>query len=234
VTNGRGEEQPLEGGRLTAGVVRVGDTVRRPLGPRAEFVHQLLRHLEAVGFDGAPRVLGIDEQGREILSFLDGSLPNDLRPDWSDQDLTAAASLIRRYHDATVTSPLRQDQEVVCHNDLSPCNTVFRRRVPAALVDWDLAAPGPRAWDVVYAAWLWLDLGTDEVSAGRQGRRLRRFCLSYGLPPAPDLVTEIERRQRHNIRRALARGDHDAAAWASRCLAWTEEEHDVLVTELVD
>jgi hypothetical protein len=51
---------PLAGGRATPGVVRVGDTVRRPLKPDSERVHALLALLERHGFDGAPRFLGID------------------------------------------------------------------------------------------------------------------------------------------------------------------------------
>jgi hypothetical protein len=58
------EAVALSGGRLTAGVVRVGGTVRRPTGPHSPFVHELLAHLEAVGFAGAPRLLGVDDQGR--------------------------------------------------------------------------------------------------------------------------------------------------------------------------
>jgi len=30
-----------------------------------------LRHLEAVGFTGAPRFLGIDAAGREVLSYIE-------------------------------------------------------------------------------------------------------------------------------------------------------------------
>ncbi|MGC3860229.1 hypothetical protein ACPSM1_08585 [Micromonospora chersina] len=41
-------EQPLAGGRLTAGVVRVGDTVRRPASPASGFVARLLAHLAGV------------------------------------------------------------------------------------------------------------------------------------------------------------------------------------------
>src|SRR4051794_31386189 len=71
-------EVPLSGGRLTAGVVRVGDPVRRPTGPHSAFVHALLTHLEAVGYAGAPRLLGVDEHGREILSSLAGWVPPNL------------------------------------------------------------------------------------------------------------------------------------------------------------
>lgn len=53
-------------------VQRIGGTIRRPVRRRTPSVHALLRHLERVGFPGAPRVLGIDTQGREILSLLPG------------------------------------------------------------------------------------------------------------------------------------------------------------------
>ncbi len=71
----RADEVPLSGGDVTEGVVRVGDTVRRPLKATSSAVHALLRHLEAAGFDAAPRVLGIDELGREVLSFVPGEAP---------------------------------------------------------------------------------------------------------------------------------------------------------------
>ena len=58
-----GEEIPPEGGSMTT-VVRVGDTVRRPVGRWTPAVHSLLRHSEEVGFEGAPRVLGFDDQNR--------------------------------------------------------------------------------------------------------------------------------------------------------------------------
>jgi hypothetical protein len=53
-------------------IVRVGDTVHRPVQPWTPATHELLRHLEAVGFRYAPRVLGFDEHGREILSYIPG------------------------------------------------------------------------------------------------------------------------------------------------------------------
>lgn len=61
-------EQVLHGGDLNL-VVRVGDAVRRPTGPWSPAVHALLLHFERVGFDGAPRFLGLDEQ--ENLRWLE-------------------------------------------------------------------------------------------------------------------------------------------------------------------
>ena len=119
-------EIPLTGGRITQGVVRVGDTVRRPTGPHSPFVHRLLRHLEDVGSDTAPRVLGIDARRREILSFQHGETRTEFRSrDWSPAQITAAARLLRRLHDATAETPIAGDQETVCHNDFSPLNVAF-------------------------------------------------------------------------------------------------------------
>jgi hypothetical protein len=122
------EETILVGGRTTAAIVRVGETVRRPPAPNAGFVRSLLRHLEVVEFDGAPRYLGTDVSGREMLTYVPGDVPADLR-NYGDETLRDAAHLIRRYHDATVSlfetySVHKAGIEVACHNDLSPCNTV--------------------------------------------------------------------------------------------------------------
>ena len=73
------DEQPLPGGNA-GGAVLAGGTVRRPAGPWTPAVHALLRHLEARGFAGAPRVLGLDEQGREILTYLPGETVGTARP----------------------------------------------------------------------------------------------------------------------------------------------------------
>jgi hypothetical protein len=64
---------------MTTGIVRRGHRLLRPMGPRSPAVHEYLRYLEAAGFDGAPRVLGI-EGDREVLTFIDGEVAND--PCW--------------------------------------------------------------------------------------------------------------------------------------------------------
>src|SRR2546423_14360208 len=138
------QEVPLRGGRVTAGVTRVGETVRRPAGPSSAYVRALLLLLERRGFDGVPRFLGVDGRGRDILSFLPGDVPSELDSSFAAGVLAEAARLIRCYHDATAASDLAGPCEVVCHNDLSPCNAVFRDGVPVALIDLDAVAPGTR------------------------------------------------------------------------------------------
>ncbi|MER7502726.1 aminoglycoside phosphotransferase family protein [Nonomuraea pusilla] len=190
-------EIPLQGGDVTAGVVRVGDTVRRPAGPATPAVHALLRHLEAAGFEGAPRVVGVDELGREILTYVPGSsgvCPATV----TDEFLAALAVLLRRYHDATAGFPLAQDgwaagsnddrpPEVVGHCDVTPQNVIFRDGGPVAFIDFDLARPTTRLFDVVTTLRHWAPIAdpVDRHPLQRGldvGARLRLFCDAYGVP----------------------------------------------------
>jgi hypothetical protein len=232
------EKGLLTGGRITQGVVRVGNTVRRPTGAHTPFVHSLLRHLEERGFEGAPRVLGIDEQGREILTFIEGHVPPDLAS-WSDEQLVQAAELIRRFHDATAGSAIAGQEEVVCHNDLSPCNTVFVKGMPSAFIDFDEAAPGSCGQDLGYALWLFLDLGAEDVDIHTQGRRIRMMCEAYGVGERFDAIGAIESSQRATLERSLRRlrrgtpkttvaHVRESVRWIRSEMAWLKSYRDLL------
>ncbi len=95
-------EIPLGGGNVSGGVVRIGETVRRPAGPWTPAVHALLGHLHAAGFHGAPRPLGLDEHGREVLTFIPGPVawPDNFHLLGPDGRLHRVARLIRDFHDA--------------------------------------------------------------------------------------------------------------------------------------
>ncbi len=195
-------EVPLLGGTANRGRVhRVGDTVRRPLRPSAPGVHALLRHLEDVGFDGAPRVLGVDGQGREVLSYVAGDAVIAPPPVWglTDAALRSVGELLRRFHDAAAgfdpapyTWPHRppppHDDGGMLHNDPNLDNVVFRDGHAVALIDFDLAAPGAPLWDVAATARLWAPLrSAADVADGRRGRALTRTRIladAYGLDEA--------------------------------------------------
>ncbi len=86
-------EIPLSGGNVNAAVMRVGDTVRRNAPPAVTTVHRLLLHLETRGFQGSPRFLGIDAQGREITRFIAGETGVPVTIWQHDAPLIAAARL---------------------------------------------------------------------------------------------------------------------------------------------
>lgn len=217
-------ETRLTGGRVTTGVIRVGDTVRRPVSGDRTLQRELLEHLHSRGFAASPRFLGIDEQGREILSFLRGEAPSDLGH-FTDPQITAAAVLLRRFHDATADFPVVQEQgaEVICHNDWGPTNTVFEDDVPSAVIDFDTIAPGPRLWDLGYSAWLWLDVGNPDYTADEQLRRLSTFVDAYDFPACSraETIARMIARQTALATQANAGGASDIAAWASGCAEWT-------------
>ncbi len=173
------------------GVVRVGDTVRRPAMPWSASVDALLAHFREVGFEGAPQALGYDEAGRQVLSFSEGFVD----PDPSDLDisrLTEVGRVIRRLHDASsayippaetdwnvAIAPDRED--LICHHDLAPWNLV-RTANKLTFIDWDGAGPGSRLWDLAYAAHGFVPLSpnapfSDEVA----GQRLAALVQGYGL-----------------------------------------------------
>jgi aminoglycoside phosphotransferase (APT) family kinase protein len=202
-------EQPLPGGFVNV-VVRDGATVRRIAGDNAEFVHRLLAHFQQCGWPGAPRYLGTDEQGREVLTYLEGHVAWR-SPVASAESLVAVARLVRRCHDLTAGTPLAGDQEVVCHNDLSPKNTVYGDDwLPIAFLDWDGAAPGRRIHDVAHMCWQYLDLGpaVDDVPA--TAHDLRLMCDAYGLTDRSAVVDTIlwwQDRCWRGIETAAAAGD---------------------------
>jgi hypothetical protein len=183
-------EEELPGGFVNV-VVRVGDTVRRTRSPNAAFVERLLTHLERRGWAGAPRFLGVDDRGREVLSYVDGHVA------WQPHEhpvesLAAVARLVRRFHDLTAGTDLAGDHDVVCHNDLSPKNTVYDRELtPIAFIDWDLAAPGERVHDVAHVCWQYVALGPGVTDPADAGRKVRAIADAYGLTDRSTLVDTI-------------------------------------------
>jgi Phosphotransferase enzyme family len=179
--------QRMPGGR-NDGAVRVGQTVRRQAGTQTPAVHALLRHLEAVGFAGAPRAVGIDEEGREVLTYLDGCTVGNSRP-WpawahSQTALVAAGRWLRDFHAASrsfVPPPgarwfgdrndLRPG-DLVGHHDAAPYNAVWRptrKSDPGhgelvGFIDWDLAHPAEPVRDLAFVLLTWVPLTARDVA----------------------------------------------------------------------
>jgi phosphotransferase family enzyme len=183
--------EPLPGATANRGlVVKVGDTVQRPIAPCWPATHALLAHLLAVGFDGAPRVLAASPR-TEILTYMHGqaAVPPLAGDVLTDAALVSVADLLRRYHRAVVSFdpaghrwprpiPARFRTGLVSHNDVHPANLVFRGGRAVALIDFDWAGPGSAVWDFAAAARYWAPLQPDrDIADDRQGRKLERFRI---------------------------------------------------------
>ena len=180
-------EQQLDGGIANAGdVVRVGPHVLRPSSPHTGSIHAFLRAVRHAGFEGAPLPVGIDEDGRERLVFIEGEVPVAPYPDWSQSDtaLASIARLLRELHDAargfdpqgrTWHDALADPAggTLVCHNDVEPSNVVFSDGTAVALLDFEFAAPGRPVYDLAQLARLCVPID-DEFDQARLGWRARR------------------------------------------------------------
>ena len=194
-------EAPLPGGNSTP-VQRVGETVRRTAGPWTPTLHRLLAHVIRRGVSWVPNPLGMDDSGREILSYLEGEVPHEAT-DWlrSTRVLTDLARALRTWHDASSDFdtraavwqlPPNEPHEVICHNDFAPYNCVFREGRLVGVIDFDTCSPGPRSWDIAYTAYRVVPLRPPRardgssadgecgpLSAAEQRTRLAYFLDAY-------------------------------------------------------
>ncbi|MGQ4481889.1 aminoglycoside phosphotransferase family protein [Streptomyces sp. SAS_276] len=209
-------ESALGGGAVNE-VVRVGETVRRTPVPleRSGYVTGLLAYFARRGWPGAPRFLGTDERGREMFRYVEGRAA--VR---TDDSLVRVARLVRAFHDLTHGIPQSGEQDVVCHSDLAPRNTVYDSAWhPMAFVDWDLAAPGERIHDVAHVCWQYLDLGPDIVDLPATARRIALICEAYGLDDTHRLLDTVlwwQDRCRRGIEAGAERGERGMVALRAR------------------
>lgn len=197
-------EGPLVGGVANAGaVVRVGGHVLRPSSPYTPSIHRFLSSLRAAGFGGASAPVGVDDDGRERLVFIEGDVPVPPYPAWAqtDQALVSVAELLRAFHHASEhfdPTGMSWSEELadpaggrlVCHNDVCLENVVFREGVAVGLLDFDFAAPGRALYDIAQFARMCVPID-DDVSATRLGwvsadraTRLRMVADTCGLSVA--------------------------------------------------
>ncbi|TDL30850.1 aminoglycoside phosphotransferase [Jeotgalibacillus sp. S-D1] len=209
------KEELLTGGNVSK-VYRLGNTVRREMTENSRRVHALLKHLEAKNIEFTPRFLGIDEQGREILSFIEGEAGNYPLKDymWSSEALEKIAKMQRRYHDAVKDfevgeywKPVVQtsDQaEVICHNDFAVYNMIFADGIPVGLIDFDVAGPGPVLWDIAYTLYTCVPLSRfylvetgekcfyqSSSDAKRIKERINLFFEAYGIQGSKDCLDMV-------------------------------------------
>jgi len=149
-------------------------------------VHALLDYLSA-RVPGVPRVLGYDEQGREVLSYLHGRVVDIDTELLSTEQIVSVVSWTREFHRAVAgfshPGPWRYfrvaEPLLIGHNDIAPYNVCFDGDEVAGVFDWDLAGPTTPLLELAFIAWncvpLWRDIG-----AGVAAERLRTIAATYG------------------------------------------------------
>ena len=191
-------------------VRRDGNVIVKDAHPWTRTVHSLLNHLEHIGFDASPTIVGsgFNNQGKETISYIHGTFLN--KGQWSLQGATAIGQMLRRVHEATSSYQPPPDAcwrpwfgraiggttRIIGHCDVAPWNIVARDGLPIALIDWDFAGPVDPMIDLAQACWLNAKLH-DDIVAKREGLaspedraiQLRAIVDGYGLA----------RRQRHGL-----------------------------------
>ena len=159
-------------------ILRIDGEVHRPSYPFSASVHGLLIYLERAGFAGAPRFVGVEDSGVEILSYVEGSAGGH---GWNqvltDHGLSSVATLLRRYHDVVRGYKPPDNVEwssgsvgggragdIILHGDPGPWNVVWDGDDAVAFIDWDHANPGHPIEDLAYLVAYAAPLCSDEVA----------------------------------------------------------------------
>jgi hypothetical protein len=245
----------LLGGDVTEGLVRVGDTVRRPPALHNSAVAVYLRRLEAAGFAEAPRHLGIDDKGRDILSYVPGETAGRPLHAWAaaPEVLEAIAAMQRRLHDAVpvdlplpdgaafpapvtldAVPPAHDVADVIGHNDLTPDNLIFdEAHRLVGVIDFDMAGPTDRLRDIVTTLLYWAPLrdpvDRDPVLRDADaGGRMCIFAAAYGLDVGQRqrLYDVAVRRQQRSWHVMKDAAERHGGGWARM---WAEGVGDVIV-----
>lgn len=256
-------EVRLPAGDVTEGVVRIGDTVRRPHQSQSYAVAAYLDHLQRQGFEGAPRYLGRDSSGRDVLTFLEGDVAGATVEDrfLGDELLSSVARLVHALHQAASgyrpgaepfpTPATEQPSELVGHLDVTPQNVVVRDGVAFGLIDFDLAGETTRFRDSYNAAMHWVPLRAPEdlttgLTIADQLRRLRLFADAYGwtAPERIDLPRFGAAAAATSRARMKQRAEDHGGGWArmwdegvgdliARRGRWLRENEAAIVTALL-
>lgn len=180
------------------GAWRIGATVHRPVGPWTASVHALLQFLAERGLPHVPQVLGFDEQGREILTFLDGRVVNIDTELLTTGQIDSLVAWTRRLHDAVADfdhdgpwrPPPMPHPTLIGHNDLAPYNVCFDGDELVGVFDWDLAGPSNPLMELAFIAWncvpLWRDIGEEMTLL-----RLRQICVAYDAVAPTELLDAV-------------------------------------------
>lgn len=200
-----------------ADVIRTGDRIRKAKNPWWPATHQVLTYLDSQDWQYSPRVLAESDTMVE-LTYLDGeTIDPSLTGFAGEQLLRQVGRAVRSLHDTLLPfhlehgtrtvpwTPPPSRSEILCHNDLSPWNTVLKEGELVGFIDWDLVSPGSREWELAWVCWRFAPIyPTGErtsFTAAEQASRCATLLTSYGRDAVdiPHLLDEIDRRMQCGV-----------------------------------
>lgn len=206
-------------------VVRRGDHVHRPVGLWTPAVHSLLRHLESKQLEGIPRVVGFDEVGREVLTFIEGESGADLSSwVWDTDTLKQVGEWLRDYHRSVADFQEPRGStwrmcwapqapgEIICHFDVAPRNLILRPNGRIAIIDFEVAAPGDARLELgkVCNNFLAFSETDAQIDLSESAQRLHTILKGYGWREPTQIVSWMIEATTHSykrIERAAEEGD---------------------------
>lgn len=212
------DEVLLSGTRNTELVTKKGNTVIRTTCPNSPFVHKVLLHLQNKNSDIAPRFLGLTKDGREILTFIGGAC-KPFGTKLSNSQYYDIGKLIKALHNSLIDFQGCKDNEVVCHNDITPCNIVFINECPTAMIDFDKACIDDPLVDVAYAICMCCDIGFQNVQISDIGAKISSLIDGYHLNKIQrkQLVFKMQEVAHKNMIKHSQKQEQGAYEWGITC-----------------
>lgn len=235
-----------------ADVYRVGDVVRKQKATWWDATRQVLQHLESVEYPWSQRIVHEDIDTVDFTFIAGETIQPDLARFDSATFLQTIGSRARELHDALegfrlvpgtecVPWPVQPpDDSIICHNDISPWNTVVQDGKFRGFIDWDLVSYGTREWELAWMCWRWApiypNIDSLRFPIDQQIKRCRILLEAYGLDVldlhtfvdlidrrmecALEVVEQLGAQGVPGFDRLLANGQHlgghDERAWLAR------------------
>jgi hypothetical protein len=182
------QEIPFSSGESNRNVVKVGDTVRKEPAENCEFVRKVMTELTNNNFNYSPKYLGVDDKGREIMTYVEGEQMNHTEISLDLMKQTFGA--LRQFHDIFSKSELKGAEETLIHTDFAPWNLIVKDNKLVGVLDFDDVKPGRRISDVAYVCWTFLDIGSTDSNFTEEEvyRYLQDLIKAYGYIDTSDFV----------------------------------------------
>ena len=157
-----------------------------------------MNHLTNNDFQYSPKYLGVDDKGREKMTYIHGQQMNHTKIDMGL--MRQALRVLRQFHDILSVPELSGEQETLLHTDFAPWNLIVNEGKLVGVIDLDDVKPGRRLYDVAYICWNFLDIGSEgsDFTEEEIFKYLPVLINAYGVIETSDFV-DVLLSEQHRI-----------------------------------